>query len=149
MPRVANGSSEVLSGWESGWLSCSVVFVFVYCWIKHQLVFSCHNQADGSNGCLCAAADSAVAAAEAKKGLEPVDEPRCESIRGLSGTVKAEVLMEIQSGPRASGICTRNSRFIPLPSCTFSSNRNRKCLFPLTHNPPSFSGSRQFIFFYI
>lgn len=80
-----------------------MVFVFVYCWIKHQLAFSCHNQADGTNGCLRAVA----APAEAMKGLQPVDKPRCESIRGLSGAVKAEVLMEIRPGLAASGSYSR------------------------------------------
>lgn len=73
-----------------------MVFVFVYCGIEHQLVFSCHNQADGTNGCLCAAADTVAAPAEAMKGLLPVDKPRCDSIQGLLGAIKAEVLMDIQ-----------------------------------------------------
>lgn len=83
-------------------MSCFVVFVFVYCWIKHQLAFSCNNQADGTNGCL--SADTVAAPAEAMKGLQPVDKPRCESIQALSGAVKAEVLMEIQPGLAALGI---------------------------------------------
>lgn len=65
--------------------------------------FSCHNQADGTNSCL-----SAVAVpAEATKGLHPVDKPRCDFIQGLSGSVKTEVLMEIQSCFAASGIQSR------------------------------------------
>lgn len=84
-----------------------MVFVFVYCRIKHQLVFCCHNQADGTNGCLCAVAGSVVAAAEAMKALQHLDKARCESIQGLSGAVKAEVLMEIQPGLAASGISSR------------------------------------------
>lgn len=84
-----------------------MVFVFVYWWIKHQLAFSCHNQADGTNGCLCAAAGTVAAPAEAMKGLKPVGKPRCESIQGLSGAVKAEVLMEIQPGLATSGIYSR------------------------------------------
>lgn len=90
-----------------------MVFVFVYCGIKHQLLFSCHNQADGTNGCLCAAADIVAAPAEAMKGLLPVDKPRCDSIHGLLGAVKAEVLMDIQ--PQGSTAGT----YILLPSCTF------------------------------
>ncbi len=109
MPRAANGSSEVLSGWQPGWVSCSVVFVFVYCWIKPQLAFCSNNQADGSNGCPRAVVDTAAAAApaEAVKGLQPVDKLRCGSIQGLSGAVKVEVLMEIQPGPAASRILSR------------------------------------------
>lgn len=79
-------------------MSCSVVFVCVYCWIKHQLAIYCNNQADGTNGCLRAAADTVAAPAEAMKGLQPVDKPRCESIQGLSGAVKAVLLMEVQPG---------------------------------------------------
>lgn len=71
MPRAASASSEVLSGWELGWLSSSVGFAFVYCWIKHWLEFSCHNQADGTNGWLHVAADTEAAPAEAVKGLQP------------------------------------------------------------------------------
>ncbi|KAA8582225.1 hypothetical protein FQN60_008965, partial [Etheostoma spectabile] len=61
-------------------------------------------EADGTNGCLCAAADTVAAPAEAMKGLQPVDKPRCKSIRGLSEAVKSEVLMEIQPVLAASGI---------------------------------------------
>lgn len=41
-----------------------------------------------------------------QKGWGSVDKPRCEPVnQGLSGTVKAEVLMEILPGLGASGIC--------------------------------------------
>lgn len=84
-----------------------MVFVFVYCWIKHQLAFSCNNQTDGTNGCLRAAADTVAAPAEAMKVLQPVDKPGCESIQGLSGAIKAEVLMEIQPGLADLGIYSK------------------------------------------
>ncbi|KAM7375827.1 hypothetical protein PAMP_005594 [Pampus punctatissimus] len=53
---------------------------------------------------LHAVADTVAAPAEAMKGLQPVDKPRCDSIQGLLGAVEAEVLMEIQPGLEASGI---------------------------------------------
>lgn len=58
--------------------------ICVYYWIKHHLAIYYNNQADGTNGCLRAAADTLAAPAGAMKALQPVDKPRCESIQDLS-----------------------------------------------------------------
>lgn len=52
-------------------------------------------------------ADTVAAPAEAMKVLQPVDKPGCESIQGLSGAIKAEVLMEIQPGLADLGIYSK------------------------------------------
>ncbi|TKS86438.1 Kinesin-like protein KIF26A [Collichthys lucidus] len=61
-------------------------------------------------------ADTVAAPAEAMKVLQPVDKPGCESIQGLSGAVKAEVLMEIQPGLAALGIYSKAAQKLNLSS---------------------------------
>lgn len=75
-----------------------MVFVCVYCWMKHQLVLYYNNQADGTNSCLHADTVAAPAEAMRRKKLQPVDKPRCEFIQGLSRAVMAVLLIETQPG---------------------------------------------------
>ena len=76
--------------------------------------------------------------------LQPVDKPRCENLsKAPSGSVKAEMLMEIQSGLAASGIYSRevHAATILYPLILPLTGR-----LSLTHKPPWFSGNRHHCF---
>lgn len=107
--------------------------ICVYYWIKHQLAIYYNNQADGTNGCLRAAADTLAAPAGAMKALQPVDKPRCESIQDLSRPWcwwRSSLASRHQGSALGSCPTNHHARSDP-PTPT--------CFLPLTHYPLWFS----------